>query len=53
MEVVLASFFLQFLDDSISFRLGPSKNVYCCILNEELLETECVKEVLPEKVFFR
>jgi len=38
MEVVLSGFFLQFLDGSIGFRLGPSEDVYFCILGEELLE---------------
>ncbi len=39
MEVVLSNFLLQFLDDSISFGLGPSENVDRCIFGEELLET--------------
>ena len=42
MEVVLSSFLLQFLDGSIGFRLGPSEDVYCRILGDELLENESV-----------
>lgn len=54
MEVVLSSFFLQFLDSSISFRLGPSENVYCCILDEELLETRVrLRRSVSERVFSR
>ena len=50
MEVVLSSFFLQFLAGSISFRLGPSEDVYSCILGEELLENENVlRKSLSEK----
>ena len=48
MEVVFSGFFLKFLDGSIGFRLGPSKDVYFCILDEELLENESAfKEFVP------
>ena len=50
MEVVLSSFFLQFLNGSISLRLGPSEDVYCCIFGEELLENEStLRRSLSEK----
>lgn len=50
MEIVLSSFVLQFLNGSISLRLGPSEDVYCCIFGEELLENEStLRRSLSEK----
>jgi len=52
MDVVLSSFFLKFLNGSIRFRLGPSEDVYFCILGEKLLENKSAlgRSSLLEKV---